>query len=230
MADGSTTIEVLARQCAAQMQLYRKQRDYDAVPCYELFRRACQEQQETAWHAIYVQYMDLVHYWLGKMVYEDEGLINQVFSRFWHAVSAERFANFPNLGSCLAFLKRCAQTTAIDAVRSREREQVYATARVGIASILRDAYSSDMGEVLDHIAAEALYVSAQAHLEGIQEKLVFCACFEWAMPPRQIAARWPEHFTDAHEVSRVKERILRRLRRDEQVRALAGFDIEDEYT
>jgi hypothetical protein len=81
--------------------------------------------------------------------------------------------------------------------------------------------------VLDEIISEQLYEQALECLNSAQEQLVFRASFEWDLRPGMIAEGWPNAFSDGREVSRIKERILRRLRRDEGLRTLLGMSGED---
>jgi hypothetical protein len=79
-------------------------------------------------------------------------------------------------------------------------------------------------QALDAIVGEQLIERATERLHGLGEQVVFRASFEWNLRPGTIAERWSDIFASAREVSRIKERILRRLRRDEGLRALLGMD------
>ena len=78
---------------------------------------------------------------------------------------------------------------------------------------------------VSHTLAEQLYGRALERLNSPQERLLFQASFEWDLRPGVIAERWPNVFASVQEVYRVKERILRRLRRDDALRRL--LDMED---
>ncbi len=53
---------------------------------------------------------------------------------------------------------------------------------------------------------------------------VFTLTFEFDLSPQEIAARHPERFPTTEDVYRIKERFLRRLRRDPRLRHLAGME------
>ena len=57
-------------------------------------------------------------------------------------------------------------------------------------------------------------------LEDDQEYKVIHSSFVLGLKPREIAAQFPESFHDVQEVYRLKERVINRLRRLDE---LAGF-------
>jgi DNA-directed RNA polymerase specialized sigma24 family protein len=205
----------LAQRCAEEMARYQRRQDHDPRFCYELFRHALVQQSEEAWAAIYDQYHRLVKRWLGRASSDKDVLTNQVFARFWKAVTPDRFDAFPSLGAILAYLKRCTQSVAIDANRKKERKRAAEAALLQARQTTGE--SSSMDRVLDEIVSERLYAHATKSLNGTQESLAFRASYEWGLKPAEIARRWTAVFADAREVSRVKERILRRLRRDQEL-------------
>ena len=182
------------------------------------------ERDEEAWTAIYNQYQRLVHRWLGSAPGDPNALVNEAFERMWMAIPPERFAGFPTLGKILEYLRRCARCSAIDAQRREERRQVEETALVQIQDLADGETRSPSEQALDAIVSEQIAECAMGRLHTPQERLVFRASFEWNLKPAAIAERWPDAFASARDVSRTKERILRRLRRDTEVRALLGMD------
>jgi DNA-directed RNA polymerase specialized sigma24 family protein len=212
--EDALNVPALAQRCAEEMARYQSRLDHDPRFCYELFRRALVLQCEEAWTAIYDQYHRLVRRWLGHASSDEDVLANQVFVRFWKAVSPDRFADFPSLGAILAYLKRCAQSVAIDARRREERKQVKEAALFQMRQMTE---SPSTEYVLDEIVSEQLYEHVTKSLNGRQESLAFRASFEWGLKPAEIAERWTSVFASAQDVSRIKERILRRLRRDTEL-------------
>ena len=81
--------------------------------------------------------------------------------------------------------------------------------------------------ILDGIVSEQLYEQAVDCLSSPQERLLFQASFEWNLRPGMIVERWPGTFANAREVYRVRERILRRLRRDDALRHFLEMDCEN---
>jgi DNA-directed RNA polymerase specialized sigma24 family protein len=214
----------LARCCAEEMARYRRGQCSDPRYCYELFRCALVEQDEEAWAAVYSQYHRLVCRWLGDAPGDPDGLVNETFERLWRAIPPDRFGDFSTLGGILEYLKRCARCVAVDARRREERKQAEEAALARMQVWGGGKKPSLSEQALDAIVGEQLIEYARERLHGLGEKLAFHASFEWNLRPGAIAERWPDIFASAREVSRIKERILRRLRRDEGLRALLGMD------
>lgn len=221
-------ITELTRRCAAEMAHYQRRQTYDPTHCYEIFRRALEHRDQDAWAAAYNQYHRLVRYQLGNAPGEPDALVNQVFARFWHAIPPERFAGFPTLDKLLAYLKRCAQSVAIDARRKEERRLVYESALETLEGKANSRMgASPMDDLLDEIVGAQVFEHARKCLSGHEERVVFRASLEWGLKPATIAERWPNLFANACEVSRVKERIFRRLHRDRELRTLLGMSDDD---
>ena len=220
----SLPVAELARRCAKEMARYRRGRFSDPRYCYELLRCALAEQNEEAWAAVYRQYHGLVRCWLGDAPGDPGALVNEAFERLWRAIPPDRSAEFPTLGSILEYLKRCARCVAIDASRRAEREQAEEAALARLHVLRAEGKRRPSEQVLDAIVGEQLIACAMKRLHSPGEQLVFRASFEWDLRPGMIAERWPGIFASAREVSRIKERLLRRLRRDEGIRALLEMD------
>jgi DNA-directed RNA polymerase specialized sigma24 family protein len=228
--ESQSTVPVaeLARRCAEEMMYYQRRDDYDPTYCYELFRCALVDRDEEAWTALYTQYYRLVCRWLGNASGDVDALANEAFHRFWRALPPNRFAGFSTLDQLLAYLKRSAQSTSVDARRSEQRRQARAAAvRRLQESKAAESQISLARRVLDEIASAELYEYVTSSLNTSQERLVFRASVEWDLKPRVIAERWPDLFRDPAEVSTVKERIFRRLQRDGKLRILLGISDED---
>jgi RNA polymerase sigma factor (sigma-70 family) len=198
------------------MARYQRRERHDPRYCYQLFRRALAQRDEEAWAAVYEQYCRLVNRWLGHVPGDPDALVNQVFTRFWKVVHPDRFDEFSSLGAILAYLKRCAQSIAIDARRQEERKQAK-EARLFQMHQAAEEQSSSIECVLDKIVSGQVYEHVMKRLNSTQESLAFRASFEWGLKPAEIAKRWTAVFANAQEVSRIKERVLRRLRRDSEL-------------
>jgi DNA-directed RNA polymerase specialized sigma24 family protein len=161
---------------------------------------------------------------LGDAPGDPDGLVNETFERLWRAIPPDRFAEFPTLGGILEYLKRCARCVAVDARRREERKRAEEAALARLQALGAGGKPSPSEQALDAIVGEQLIERARERLHGLGEQLVFRASFEWDLQPGTIAERWPGVFASAREVSRIKERILRRLRRDRGLRTLLGMN------
>ena len=192
--------------------------------CYELLRRAVGERDQAAWDAVFAQYRGVVLAWVrqhpaGSAVREDdEYWVNRSFERFWSAVGPERFVLFPNLAALLRYLKLCAHSVLLDAVRALGpqppvplTEQVVAGGSVGGVV---DVEELAAGEA----AVQELRRAIDAELHDEAERLVAHLCLVLDLKPREVYERHPDRFADVADVYRVKRNLLERLRRSPAIR------------
>jgi DNA-directed RNA polymerase specialized sigma24 family protein len=207
----------LARRCAQEQDRFRHGKKRDPWPCYELFRRALVQRDQDAWEAIYQQFELLVQGWLG---HSDDGLVNASFERLWKAIDPTKFEQFPTLGNILAYLKRCSHSVAIEARRKVSQQRAHEVTLEALQRGPAAAYKDEAEAILEGIRTSQVFELASKRLTGEDERHVFRASFEWGMKPGEIHARWPHRFESTRQVYRIKENILRRLRRDLDLRAL----------
>jgi DNA-directed RNA polymerase specialized sigma24 family protein len=213
----SCSTQDLAQACA-QSASRRRASPHESDPCYELFRRALAPlPDQQAWEAILNQYHRLVRLWLGQ--YAEDDTLQETFARFWQAQTntAESFAaRFPDIKSVMGYLKSCALTVRFRAARAEARrhqllEHLQDLAQTETASARLDRHES-AGRERD-LKAQVL-----ARLKGERERVVFESSYHYDLPPREILQRRPGLFANVREVSRVKENLLKRLRRDKDLK------------
>jgi DNA-directed RNA polymerase specialized sigma24 family protein len=202
----------LARDCAQQTsRRHTPPRELD--PCYKLFRQACVSQCEDAWQAIIVQYRRLVLYWLGQ--YGDDDNCQEVFLRFWKGQQTNDppfTIRFENTSAIVGFLKSCAVTTRIECWQKEDRRREVKKMLRGVAQrdlVHAPSYRDDVG--LDF---KSLILSK---LKNDQERFLFELMYYYNLKPRDIQAERPDVFPDMRTVYRVKENLLKRLRRDAEL-------------
>ncbi len=200
-------LDELAARCRSETDRPAAQRDPRF--CLELLRRAIETDDAYAWAAVYAQYHALVRYWLGRVTDTDD-LVQETFARFRQAVTTPRLASgsFPTLASLLAFLRTIAINQRINQARRIERE------RRALERLQREGIRDHEGDSLDRAQRCELADYIHGLVPDEREWLVLRLSFELDLPPRQIARSHPHHFTDAAEVSRIKERVTKRLRND----------------
>lgn len=210
-------VSQLAERCRQEAARSRRNLPYDPRYCLELFRRAIAEDNQAAWEAIYAQYRDLIRHWVGNP-YNAEDLIQETLARFSTSITPERLSDFPTLGALLQFLKVTAKNLVITRRRREERE------RRGLDLWLTKMKRRKSPDLDTRLYREKLVADVRSRLRDPDEELVFTLTFEFDLAPREIAARYPERFSAAEDVYRVKERFLRRLRRDPRLQRLAGME------
>ncbi|MGB1251139.1 MAG: RNA polymerase sigma factor [Candidatus Promineifilaceae bacterium] len=220
----SLQLNKLAENCAEQSQRYRDLGADNADPryCYELFRRAIVEGDESAWAHLYQTYESQVIRWARQCGnyhatgQDAEYFVSIIYTKFWRAMSPEHFVeNLPALGSVLAYLKRCVQTTLIDYTRSRRRDQMLdelgELERVQVDSADIRPIERKTGRDFDR---KQLWQQIGTLLKSDQERIVMEEIFLLNKKANHIFTDHPSLFKDVNTVYRVKENLLKRLRRN----------------
>ena len=186
------------------------------TPCYELFRRAVEEGLPEAWDAIYHQYRRLVLLWIGPNLPDVDEMVNRAFAKFWQFCPRESFSKrFPTLRHVLSYLRQCAISARQEALRQRARSY-----QSGDEVIAETSASPEVVEdvALNNVVHQQLKKLVWDKLKDDRERLVMHLSYEIGLTPSEICARFPKDFPSVDEVRRIKERILKRLRRDSELR------------
>ncbi len=202
----------------------QKQRNGAPDACYELLCRALVARDSAAWRAVVEQYLPLVRRWLyqaapGVLTGADvDELAHRALARFWRTLSERDRPlgqQFPHTGALLRYLQQCTLSTLYDQqrrwLRQTRLEERLATYRpVGSGPSLEDR----VAERIDR-AQQVARVRAWAarHVTADEERLVLELSFNRGLSPQEIARRYGDVFANARAVRRVKERLLKRLRR-----------------
>src|ERR1043165_3676753 len=97
-----------------------------------MVRRALVVGNDIAWEHVYAHYSPLVESWVRRSGAfagsgeSSEFFVGAAFTKFWRAVSPERFATFPTLAALLAYLQLCTSSVVIDSVRSQSWAEMVA--------------------------------------------------------------------------------------------------------
>lgn len=176
--------------------------------CLELFRRAIVEGCQPAWEAAHAQYHRLMLSWArsSNNWCSPEDIVESALERFLKAVKPETFARFTSIRHLLAFLRGCVRSVYIDRARRDQREQK----GWGMMAIDDPPPADREPSLLPRI---------YERLKDEQECAVVYQSFELGFKPQEIAARRPDMFSSAHEVSRIKERVISRLAQDPGLRS-----------
>jgi len=209
------TVDELAARCREESGWSGRKPAGGFSSCWELFRRAVVEDDQPAWQALYAQYRRLVGRWGAGAELELDDLVNETFARFWQGVRDQDFTSrFPTMKAAMGFLKRCARTLAIDAARRREHQQRIQEA---LAAEERRAQDPLEDKILNQVFSQERRDYLCRRLRDEDERLVFWLSWEIGLKPAEIARQYPHRFAGAQAVSRIKERIVRRLAEDPMV-------------
>jgi DNA-directed RNA polymerase specialized sigma24 family protein len=208
-----TDLDAIIQGCSQESDRFRAGSPGDEGHCLELFRRAVEENDQNAWNAIHAQYRHLVARWIGPH-HDSDALIASTFERFWHALRGVRLSRrFDHVGALLSYLRKCALCVQLDLEREKKKRDCERPLNEAI-TLSTDTID---GLVLDNVARDTLQASVlrwlQAHLQDEQERRVIFLSYSLDLKPAEIARRHPTLFANARAVRRVKERVLKRLRR-----------------
>ncbi|MFP4394479.1 MAG: RNA polymerase sigma factor [Anaerolineales bacterium] len=213
-------IETLAHQCRTEESRFRLGQDNSTSACRELFRLAIVHQSQRAWRAVHEQYHAQLLRWASGHQAAAEDIAQKAWEKFIHSVTPERFPRFANIGALMSFLKRCVKSVLIDRARAEERVQNAFAAWIDIEGERHQPPSSSY--IIDDIVRQQFVEDVYDRLRDEEERLVIFLSFELGLPPRDIAARYPEKFPAPKRVSRIKERVIRRLANDPVLRKRYG--------
>jgi hypothetical protein len=221
-----TTMDVvdLAQRCAIESERFYRGQSHDSRYSYELFRRALVERDEIAWSYLFQHYSSLVEGWIRRCSAfvnsgeSSEYFVVGAFTKFWRAVTPERFAAFPNLAALLQYLQLCASSVVIDAVRAQSWAEMMPEERIDLQ---RMPHAAPDEEAMQRVDRQEFwrYIDSQLHSEG--ERVVVYGSFVLGLTPRAIFERYNTLFESVYDVYNIKRNVLSRLSRNSHLRTIA---------
>lgn len=213
------SLEQVIQHCQQEAtQVYQQETGY----CFELFRRAIEQQDASAWEALQQQYHKLVLRWVhtaaqGKLNPEVFDDLNQdAWLRFWRTLShhTEPFSQrFPHVGAVLNYLNQCTISAFLDYERKMRRQ----TRLQEFPPLLETETTWDWTAYWEKKEqAERIQMIREWVVQEVsdpQEKLLLTLAYEQNLSPAVIAQQYPTHFATVADVYRVKERIMKRGKR-----------------
>ena len=233
---GTSSLQELIANTRSEIAAFADRQPTDGRYGLELFRRALAERQERSWNALVDLYGGQVRRWVRQhprfppLAVDVDDIAIPSFCRLWKAVPATRMMFFNSLCALLQFLKLCVHSEIMQALRDRMRFQ-------RLEQIHPDAEDDDpwdrllegsglVGSRIENVSdRQQLWTAVGRQLNDDQEQVVVEWTYAIGLPPREIARLNPHLFDSAAEVSRIKENVLRRLRRstvDGEIVAVAG--------
>jgi DNA-directed RNA polymerase specialized sigma24 family protein len=215
------SLPALVRRCATESNHFYHNRPYDARFAHELFRRALVERDEIAWEHVYTHYSPLVESWVrrsGAFVGSGESsefFVGAAFTKFWRAVSPERFATFPTLAALLAYLQLCTGSVVIDSVRAQSWAEMVADDVLPADQTPR--VSAD-DQAIERVSRAEFwrYIDTQLHCDA--ERAVVLGSFVLGLKPGEICNQRPDLFAGVGDVYNIKRNVLSRLSRNPELR------------
>ncbi|MEM7035269.1 MAG: sigma-70 family RNA polymerase sigma factor [Chloroflexota bacterium] len=215
------SLSTISRRCGEETDRFLQRTAYDPQYCYELFRRAVVDKDQRAWTRLQAQYQRQVLSWINRhSAFQQTGedadyFCNGVFTRIWTNLTQEKFGQFPTLSALLKYVQMCVHGEIIDYVR-RQNKAPQIEDGLDISTINVQQMGPNTEEaVLDSLQKEQLLRQLYERLRNDKEQQVIYSIFVLGLKPREIQARHSDMFETVKEVSRTKENIIARLKRDE---------------
>ncbi|HID52010.1 MAG TPA: sigma-70 family RNA polymerase sigma factor [Anaerolineae bacterium] len=220
------SISGIRYRCKQETSRFFNQLPYDPLYCFELFRRALEYRNDLAWEYIYEQYRPLVASWVENHPQfletgaEVQDFLTQTFTKLWQSMTPAKFKTFTDLRAILRYLKMCAHSVITDYARKREqrfiRNQVLSPEPDNENPIpaIPDTSPPVEESVIEQDANQVLWRWIEQQCKNEKEHTAVYGTFVLGLKPRQVAQEYPRIFHNAAEVSRVKDNLISRLRRN----------------
>lgn len=213
----------LVRRCGTESERFYRGQAHDPSFSYELFRRALVERSEAAWEYIFTHYSPLVESWVRRSgAFASSGetsefFVVSAFTRFWRAVTPEKFMSFPTLASLLHYLQLCAGCVVIDSVRAQSWAEMLPEEAVPVGRMPLVAPDE---EAMERVNREEFWNYINGQLNDEAERVVVYNSFVMGMKPGDIYTGRPDLFEGVGDVYNVKRNVLGRLSRNQELRRL----------
>jgi hypothetical protein len=218
------TLDELAEACQVEASRFRAGETKGDGFCHELVRRAVCERDDAAWAILMAQYRGLVLSWVqqhpaSRALAEDgDYWVTAAFERFWMAVGPERFAAFGSFGAIAQYLKMCVHSVLLDEVRAGRSRPTALDETVEEA----DSGVDVEGQLVRRVSGQEVWAAIARALPDAASRAAIYLSFALDLRPREIYARYPQHYASVADVYRSKRNALDRLRRDPELRARYG--------
>jgi hypothetical protein len=221
----SLSLPILKHRCSDESDRYFRYQSHDPRYCFELMRRAIVDHNQQAWNMIYAQYQPLVSGWIQRHTLfpsldeELQFFINRVFEKMWHVLTPEKFDQFPDLKSILRYLQMCVHSVVVDTMRACEQAELLEDLPGEPKVTIGNEADGPEIQIVDRSQADSLWGWIEARLKNDQERRVVYCSFVLDLKPSQIYDQHKDLFHSVREIYQIKENILARLRRDQELEA-----------
>jgi DNA-directed RNA polymerase specialized sigma24 family protein len=219
------TVDALARRCAAESERFYRGQTHDTRFAYELFRRALVERDEQAWEYLYRQYSTLVERWVRRSgAFTSTGetgefFVGAAFTRFWRAITPQRFESFSTLAALLHYLQLCASCVVIDSVRAQSWAEVLPEE---VLTASHTPQESPDEQALARVDRLEFWGQIDRLMNSEAERVMIFNSFVLGMTPSEIHAQRPDLFPSVNDVYNIKRNVLGRLGRNAEFKRAFG--------
>lgn len=209
--------ETLSHHCAAQTVMFRKTGESDGRYCYELFRRAAVGEPE-AWDRVHDHYNQQIQKQFlqhGIDAADSEDLTQEVWARMHRNVlNLDKWGNFPNLETVLAYLKDCVTSVRLDYFRRQRKAPKELSLEDDRVMRLQSDNPPVEKLLIGRERVVAMLQCVQRHYRHEHDAFLVEQLWGFGRKPQEIARRYPEKFTAPEQVSQQKRNLQDRIARD----------------
>jgi DNA-directed RNA polymerase specialized sigma24 family protein len=219
----SLHLHYIRSRCAEESERFFRRQGNDPSFCFELFRRAILLHDQHAWEFVYQQYLPLVAGWIERhslflALNEDkEYFVNRAFEKMWTHLTPEKFALTNSLSAVLGYLHKCVNSVIVDAMRKRERDAIMKEQDDQVLERQASNDESPETKVLNQDMVKKLWGMLQERCKNEKERAIVYGSFVLALKAKQVYSEYRGVFRNVQEVYRVKENLLARLKRDQEL-------------
>lgn len=216
-------LAMLVRHCLIESERFYRGQAHDTRFSYELFRRAIVERNESAWEYVYSHYSNLVESWVRRSgAFASSGESSEffvvlAFTKFWRAITPERFTTFSTLAALLQYLQLCAGCVVIDSVRAQSWAEMLPEEAIPCG---RAPQLVPDEEALDRVSRQEFWGYISTQLNDDAERVVVFGSYVMGMKPGDIYDQHRSLFSGVNDVYNVKRNVLGRLSRNQDLRRM----------
>jgi hypothetical protein len=205
-------LSALADRCMSEINNYRRGEASNDQYCLEMFRRATQERDEEAWSLLVDRFQEFLLAAFRRHPRSEgasrldspENYVDQAFARFRKAAAHNEQVTFTSLGAALRFLRFCLNSAILDMLRSHARtREVHPPYPVFVGKPTKEDQDED----------SKLWEAIRDMLPNERERNLAFLLFRYNLRPGEIVCLFPQEFTDAYEIHRLRRNIMYRLQR-----------------
>ena len=225
-------LPAVIQRCREETALYYQGRKHDARFCFELFRRAFEDENQGAWAAINKRYAAQIESWVRLFLNNNakkedvDDLVNGSLARFWAGIVRGNL-QFDSLARILAYLKKVTFSEVSDVGRKRKSDALKYSGEFDL-----HAPSDDDPEetARANVRAKRFWEEILKRAKNEQERVYARLGWMLGYTPKQISAEKEDLFPSVDVVNQTRANYIARLRRDVELRALVGdlFDFLDD--
>lgn len=214
----------LCSECVEENDRFRQRKSTLFTACYQLFELAFTERNTMAFKCVYDIFEPQARRWVYR--HPDFSNTNEDANYFAHTAFVNMYLNirkygldrFANVQALMAFLKTCVFSTVKQAIREN-RKVIFNIEDVTM-------FKSDQPILSKNIEFMEIWKRIIVLIPDETDRLLVHYSFVLDMKPSEIAAKYPETWSDARTVTVALYRIRRILRKDQMLRRL--LDLEDD--